>query len=126
MRYMLLLYKYVSNHSVKSIRVLEEFIGFLNDNKIDIKEADKHTDEFKETDYFSKKTEKTQNNYIREINKFVDTVYREEGYRKAPTISHTKNVNDKVIVEEVKRDESDPEYQEFLRRYEDVCRRLEA
>lgn len=124
MRYMLLLYKYVSNHQVKNIRVLEEFIGFINENNINIEDACEYTDEFKETEYFSTKSTLTQKNYVREINKFIDTVYAEQGYKKKARIIEKQSPATSFIPE-VKRDESDPEYQAFLRKYEEITK-LEA
>lgn len=111
-------------------KLLKEFVIFLEKQDIRLESSGDAISLFTEEQFFLSKKQSTQENYIRELKRFVQYLYESEGYSlpsdlkiRTDSINRIKNctkqntntrTNNTVVI--------DDEYNQFLRKYDRLSR----
>lgn len=120
-----------------SRKLLREFVDFMEHNEYPLNESAERITEFTETRWFRDKSRQTQRNYFRILRDFVEYVYKEEHYPLYPSfmvqeyddtfqklLEIKENMNNETEEEEevMRRidEKTREEYEDFLRRYEEM------
>lgn len=109
--------------------MLKRFVDCIDEHHIQLDSTRDAIPIFVTTDFFTKKKESTQNNYLREIRKFVAYIYESEGFQTFPS-HNIKDENEKLreIIQAQQQEQEDTsdqvydsEYEAFLQRYKKIA-----
>lgn len=131
MKYMLQVYKYVSEHPTREIQPLKRFAGYCDEKEVSILRLDFAIEEFKETDYWTHLAETTRKQYLPKIHNFVKYVFESEGfdYKELLLIRASKKKEEKQREQEKEGWEDlskyPEEYREFREKYTKLAGEVE-
>lgn len=120
MKYMLLLYKYISIYPVRVMKCLKKYVEYLDAE--DIKVCEISIDDFKRTEYMQNLADKTREFYLVDVRKFTDWL-KEYKHCSKERVTHPTQVNRGLIqtnTHNTGTQELDEEYKSFLQRYEEL------